>query len=185
MPVYWGQPGPGGTEIKNKSSGNKPKSRETIRLEKPGDICRKCDQHYLRYVGRPAAVVSCEGAGLRGEVARRAARRLCEKMFPEDSVRICLGASFSYEGGPRKLLRHAPRAFVIDGCSIRCATRMLQAAVKGVQTESLVADRLYRFDRELVEVGEMSQRRLNAHAGTVANKAATRIRAFLKKHRKY
>lgn len=159
--------------------------RETIRLEKPGEVCRKCDQHYLRFVGRPAAVVSCEGAGLRGEVARRAAVLLCDRTFPQEAVRVCLGASFSYEGGPRKLLRYAPRTFVIDGCSIQCATRMLQAAVKGVQTDSLVADRQYKFDRELVGVSEMSSREMDRHAGTVARKTAARIRKFLKKLRSY
>lgn len=174
-----------------KKAGNKRKNgtasprRETIRLEKPGDVCRKCDQHYLRYVGRPVVVVSCEGAGLRGEVARRAARLLCEKLFPRDAARVCLGASFSYEGGPRQLARYAPRTLAIDGCSIQCATRMLRSAVKGIQIESLVADRLYRFNKELVEVREMTERQLNAHARTVANKTADRIQSFLKKYRKY
>jgi uncharacterized metal-binding protein len=175
--------------MKTRNSDKKNRGRysnlETIRLEKPGAVCRKCDQHYLRYVGRPAVVVSCEGAGLRGEVARRAARRLTEKIFPRDTVRVCLGASFSYEGGPRKLLRYAPQTFILDGCSIQCATRMLRAAARGSQTDSLITDRLFRFNKDLVEVGRMSERQLDAHARTVADKAAARIRAFLKKHRKY
>jgi uncharacterized metal-binding protein len=159
--------------------------RETIRLEKPDQVCAKCDRHYLKYVGRPVVVVSCEGAGLRGEVARRAARLICEKLFPGDTARVCLGASFSYEGGPRKLLRYASQTFILDGCSIQCATRMLRAAVKGSQTDSLVTDRLFRFNKDLVEVGRMSERQLDAHARTVARKAAARMRAFLKKYRKY
>lgn len=130
-------------------------------------------------------VVSCEGAGLRGEVARRAARLLCEKLFPRDTVRVCLGASFSYEGGPRRVVRYAPKTFVLDGCPVQCATRMLRSAVKGAQTETLVTDRLYRFDKGLVEAREMSEKQLDSHARTVAVKAAARIRKLLKKLRSY
>lgn len=172
-----------GSRNKNKRAAS-PK-RETIKLERPENVCRKCDQHYLRYVGRPVVVISCDGAGLRGEVARRAARLLTEKIFPQDAVRVCLGAAFSYQGGPRQLARYAPKTLVLDGCSIRCASRMLNSAIKGINTEVLVADRLYRFDKGLVEAREMSERQLNAHAGTVATKAAAGIRAFLKKYRKY
>lgn len=174
-----------GPDIRKELKKAKPPKHETIRLEKPDEVCRKCDQHYLKYVGRPVVVVSCEGAGLRGEVARRAARFICEKLFPGDTARVCLGAAFSYDGGPRHLAGYAPKTLVLDGCSIKCASRMLNSAAKGIHSEVLVTDRLYRFDKGLVEVSEMSEGRLNAHARTVACKAAARIRAFLKKHRKY
>lgn len=173
------------SSVLNKSKKAATPGSETIRLERPGEVCRKCDQHYLRYVGRPVVVVSCEGAGLRGEVARRAARLLCETLFPGDTARVCLGASFSYDGGPRQLARHAPKTLVLDGCSIRCASRMLNSAIKGIHTEDLVADRLYRFDKGLVEARDMTERQLDAHARTVAGKAAARIKKFLKKHRSY
>jgi len=154
-------------------------------LEKPGDVCAKCDQHYLRYVGRPVVVVACEGAGIRGEVARRAAVLLCNDLFPRETARLCLGASFSYEGGPRKVARYAPLTLVLDGCSIQCGSRVLRSAVKGISTVNLMADRLYRFNRELVEIREMPSAEIDRHALTVARKAAARIREFLKKYRKY
>jgi len=148
---------------------------ETIRIELPREVCRRCDSHAERLAGRPVAIVSCEGAGLRGEVARRAANLVCLRMAPEDTARICLGASFSREGGPRKLVRHARQVIVIEGCSLQCASRMMKGAVPGLKPTVMVADRLYQFDRNLVGIAEMPDRTISRHARTVAAKANKKV----------
>lgn len=65
---------------------------------------------------KPAMAMSCEGACLRSEVARRAAYLLCHKLAPEKTMRLCLSGAFTKDGGQRMLAENAPRLISIEGC---------------------------------------------------------------------
>jgi uncharacterized metal-binding protein len=116
--------------------------------------------------------MSCEGACLRGEVARRAANILCHSLAPEKTVRICLGSAFTKDTGQRALVRNAPRLIALEGCFVNCSSRMMNGAVGGLAPEVINADRLYDFDRRLFGVEEMPDEQIEAHARTVARKIA-------------
>jgi hypothetical protein len=64
---------------------------EVVRIEKTRNGCHLCEEYAERQKTKPVAVICCEGACLRGEVARQAANILCHSLAPEKTVRICLG----------------------------------------------------------------------------------------------
>jgi len=45
---------------------------EIVRLEKTDKYCPLCDQYAEKHQAKPVVVLSCDGACLRGEVARQA-----------------------------------------------------------------------------------------------------------------
>jgi uncharacterized metal-binding protein len=145
---------------------------EVVRIEKTRNSCRLCEDYAEKQKSKPVAVMSCEGACLRGEVARRAANILCHSLAPEKTVRICLGSAFTKDTGQRALVRNAPRLIALEGCFVNCSSRMMNGAVGGLAPEVINADRLYDFDRRLFGVEEMPDEQIEAHARTVARKIA-------------
>ena len=143
---------------------------EVVRIEKTKNSCRLCEDYAERQKSKPVAVLSCEGACLRGEVARRAANILCHSLAPEKTVRICLGSAFTKDTGQRALVRNAPRVIALEGCFVNCSSRMMNGAVEGLNPEVINADRLYDFDRKLFGIEEMPSEQIEAHARTVAQK---------------
>lgn len=148
---------------------------EVVRIRKAKSSCRLCDDYANRHKAKPVAVICCEGACLRGEVARQAANLLCYSLRSQKSVRICLGGAFTKDTGQRDLVRNAGRVLVIEGCSVNCASRMMEGVVSGLLPEVVNADRLYDFDRSLFGVEEMPFAEIALHAGTVARKLAESI----------
>ncbi len=145
---------------------------EVVRIEKTTNRCGLCEDYAEQHKTKPVAVMSCEGACLRGEVARRAANILCHSLAPEKTVRICLGGAFTKDTGQRALLRNAPRVIALEGCFINCSSRMMNGAVEGLNPEVIIADRLYDFDRKLFGIEEMPSEQIEAHARAVARKIA-------------
>src|SRR5512134_1816623 len=145
---------------------------EVVRIEKTKASCRLCEDYAERQKSKPVAVMSCEGACLRGEVARRAANILCHSLAPEKTARICMGNAFTNDAGQRALVRNAPRVIALEGCVIHCSSRMMSGAVEGLAPEVITADRLYDFDRKLFGIEEMPSDQMDAHARAVAQKIA-------------
>src|SRR5512145_377661 len=145
---------------------------EVVRIEKTKNSCRLCEDYAEGQKSKPVAVMSCEGACLRGEVARRAANILCHSLAPEKTARICLGSAFTKDTGQRALVRNAPRVIALEGCFVNCSSRMMNGAVEGLNPEVINADRLYDFDRKLFGIEEMPSEQIEAHARAVARKIA-------------
>ena len=145
---------------------------EVMRIEKTRNSCRLCEDYAERQKSKPVVVMSCEGACLRGEVARRAANILCHSLAPEKTARICLGSAFTKDTGQRALVRNAPRLIALEGCVINCSSRMMNSAIEGLTPEVIVADRLYDFDRRLFGIEEMPSEQIESHAQAVARKIA-------------
>ncbi|HKZ17827.1 MAG TPA: putative zinc-binding protein [Geobacteraceae bacterium] len=145
---------------------------EVVRIEKTKNSCRLCEDYAERQKSKPVAVMSCEGACLRGEVARRAANILCHSLAPEKTVRICLGSALTKDTGQRALARNAARLIALEGCIINCSSRMMNGAIDGLTPEVIVADRLYDFDRKMFGIEEMPPEQIQAHAHAVAQKIA-------------
>lgn len=145
---------------------------EVVRIEKTRNGCRLCEDYAERQKSKPVAVMSCEGACLRGEVARQAANILTHSLAPEKTVRICLGSAFTKDTGQRALVRHAGRVIALEGCFVHCASRMMHGVIEGLTPEVVVADKLYDFDRRMFGIEEMPPEQIRAHARTVAQRIA-------------
>lgn len=150
-------------------------THETVTIEKTRKSCSLCEDYAASQASKPVAVMSCEGACLRGEVARRAANILCYELAPEKTARICLGGAFTKDTGQRNLVRNAPRVVALEGCLIECASRMMKGAISGLNAEVIQADKLYEFDRELFGIDEMSEEEMTSHARTVAESVAKQL----------
>jgi hypothetical protein len=148
---------------------------EVIRIEKTRNVCPMCEDYAKRQAVKPVAVMCCEGACLRGEVARQAANILCHSLAPDQTVRICLGGAFTKDTGQRTLVRNAPRLIALEGCFLNCSSRMMRGVIDDLEPEIIVADRLYDFDRDLFGIDEMPRADIEAHARTVAEKVVERL----------
>ncbi len=148
---------------------------ETIRLEKTNNVCPMCENYSKEHASKPFAIMSCEGACLRGEVARRAANLICHSLAPDKTVRICLGGAFTKDTGQRNLVRKAPKVLAIEGCFINCSSRMMKGVISELEPEVIVADNLYDFDRSLFGIDQMSEDEISVHAQEVAEKIVERL----------
>lgn len=148
---------------------------EIVRLPKAEKSCRLCEDYSRQQKTKPVAVLCCEGACLRGEVARQAANILCQSLAPEKTARICLGSAFTKDGGQRNLVRSAPRVIAIEGCHLECASRTMRGVLPELKPEVVLGDRLFDFDRGLFGIEEMAEEDIKAHARMVAGQVAQRL----------
>lgn len=148
---------------------------EVVRIAKAKSGCSLCEEYAERQQGKQVAVMSCDGACLRGEVSRQAANILCHTLAPGKTVRICLGGAFTKDTGQRGLVRDAPRLLALEGCPVNCASRMMSGVIAGLKPEIVRTDRLCDFDQKLFGIDEMPQEELQALARTVAEKIAATL----------
>jgi uncharacterized metal-binding protein len=148
---------------------------ETVRVEKTRNVCPMCEDYAKQQASKPVAVISCEGACLRGEVARQAANLICHSLAPEKTVRICLGGAFTKDTGQRDLVRKSPKVVAIEGCFINCSSRMMKGVISELEPEVIVADKLYDFNRTLFGIDEMSEDEIKNHSQEVAKKIVERL----------
>ncbi len=151
----------------------------TIEVKLTARRCPLGDAYARKHLTTPpkAAVLSCEGMCLRGEIARRAANLIAHELAPERAVRVCHGGLLETEGGMRDLVGHADEVLMLDGCSLACGTRLLQGAMPEVKPEVVFTDRLTEFDRDLFGVEEMPDQEIARHARVVAEKVTSGLNA--------
>lgn len=148
---------------------------EVVRIEKPKGNCNLCEEYAERQQSKTVAVMSCDGACLRGEISRQAANILCHTLAPEKTVRICLGGAFTKNTGQRGLVRNAPRLIALEGCPVNCASRMMSGVIEGLAPEIVRTDRLCDFDRKLFGIDEMPPEEIQTIARSVAQKIAATL----------
>ncbi len=143
---------------------------ETANIQKTSNTCPMCESYARDQAAKPIAIMCCEGACLRGEIARQASNLICHKMVPDKTVRICLGGAFTKDTGQRNLIRNAKEVIALEGCFIECASRMMTGVIPGLAPRVIVADSLYDFDRNLFSIDQMTDEEIRTHAMTVAQK---------------
>jgi len=121
-------------------------SYQTVTIEKVERSCGLCEKYAEKHMTKQpkVAVLSCEGACSRGEIARRAANLVAHRLAPEQTVRICLGGAFTKESGQRELVRRAGQTLAIEGCHLDCASRMMQGVLPALDARIIRADSLYQ-----------------------------------------
>jgi len=152
-----------------------PADFETVRMEKTTNVCPTCEDYALTQASKPVVVMCCEGACLRGEIARQAANLLCHTLAPDKTVRLCLGGAFTKDTGQRGLARNGKRIVALEGCFIECASRMMKAVIPELKPEVIIADTLYDFDRSLFGIDEMPETQIKVHAAEVARKVLEQL----------
>ncbi len=145
---------------------------ELIRLPKTRVSCGQCEAYSAAQAPKPVVVMCCEGGCSRGEIARRAANRLCFEIAPEKTARLCLGAAFTKDTGQRKLARDARRLIAIEGCFIKCATRMMLGVIPELNPEVIVATDYYDLDPMPFGIDGISDKDADACAKKVADHLA-------------
>jgi len=147
---------------------------ETVRIEKVVGKCPACEDYAERNSTAPAkvAVVACEGACARGEIARRAANLVAHRLAPEETVRICLGGAFTKDTGQRNLVRRADRVIAIEGCFIDCSSRMLTGVLPELEPEIVRADLIYNLDLPF-GIDEVPDEMFTVYAYQVAERVAS------------
>ncbi len=105
-------------------------------------------------------VLSCEGACIRGEIARLAAHMVAKE---EPYRRGCHGELFSVpDSAIAQWIKNAGKVVLIDGCFLRCHGRILENLIGEenlVQFDALSIYRKYtdRFDIDSVPEGERKE----------------------------
>jgi len=150
-------------------------SFEVVRIPKTTFSCSLCEDYAKRQATKPLAVMCCEGACLRGEIARQAANFLSYSLLPDQAARICLGGAFTKDTGQRSLVRNALRLVAIEGCSTKCATRMMQGVLGTLLPEIFIADSLCDFDVDLFGIEQMPEAEIKGLARTVAERIAAKL----------
>jgi len=143
-------------------------AHEVVRIPRARGACSLCESYAEAQAQKPIAVVSCEGACLRGEISRQAANIVCHELLADRTARICLGGAFTKDTGQRALLRNAARVVALEGCPVDCASRMIQGILPGRAVEIIHTDRLARFDKGLFGIDAMRREEVTACAGDVA-----------------
>ncbi len=163
------------TIVSIKVSAKKVAGQETVKIERAGNVCPMCEDYAKKQAAKPVAVICCEGACLRGEVARQAANIICHSLAPEKTVRICLGGAFTKDTGQRSLVRNAKKVIAIEGCFIKCASRMMKGVIGELSPEVIIVDKLYDFDRNLFGIDEVPEEEIKVHAKEAAKKIAEKL----------
>jgi len=135
-------------------------------------VCGDARRYVDRELALPPkkAVIACEGACVKGEVARVAANVLAYGLEREAAVRICLGDAATADSGMSRLVRRAPEVIAIEGCPLRCGTEILRRRMPELQPTVFDASTLYTYDRDACfEIMDMPREQIEAHASAVAN----------------
>lgn len=160
--------------INNESAEN---TYELVRIKKIQKVCPMCEDFAQKQISKeiPFAIISCEGACLRGEIYRQVANLISFNIMPERASRICLGGAFTKNSGQRNLVKNSKRVIVLEGCYIECASRMMAGVIEDFAPEVIIVDKLYDFNKKLFAITDMSEDEIKTHAKTVANRVVERI----------
>lgn len=142
------------------------KKFEVVKIEIADNACSLCENFAEDKLKKriPYSILSCEGACLRGEVSRQVANNICFSEMPEKTSRICLGGAFTKDTGQRKLVRNAQKVVALEGCSVKCASRMMKGVIDKLDTEIICVDKYYDFDTRLFGINEVSEQEIKQYA---------------------
>lgn len=153
------------------------KGYEVVKIEKTNSTCSLCENFAKGRLKKniPYAILSCEGACLRGEVSRQVANNICFSEIPEKTSRICLGGAFTKNTGQRKLVKNAQRVIALEGCPIKCASRMMLGVIDNLDPEIILVNKYYDFDTGLFGINEVSEKEIKQYAKQATEKIIDKI----------
>jgi len=145
---------------------------EIVRIEETKNVCPMCENFAKEQIEKktPIAVLSCDGACLRGEIARQAANLIAFELAPDTTARICLGGAFTKNTGQRNLVRSSPKVLALEGCPIECGSRMMKGVIDNLKPEIVIVDRLCDFDKNLFSINDLPEEKIKELAQIAAVK---------------
>ncbi|NQT83577.1 hypothetical protein HQ563_11155 [bacterium] len=100
-------------------------------------------------------VLSCEGACIRGEIARLAANMVAKE---EGYARGCHGELFSVpDSAMAQWIKKAEKVVLIDGCFLRCHGRILENLVGKEKLAQFDALRVYRKYTDVFDIDDVPE----------------------------
>ncbi len=119
-------------------------------------------------------VISCEGACIRGEIARLAANIVAQE---EQYRRACHGELLTIpESSMAEWVKEAEKIVLIDGCFLRCHGRILEHLVGKDQLIQFDALTLYKKYTDRFEIDSVSEEERKETARQVADKILAILR---------
>jgi uncharacterized metal-binding protein len=122
-------------------------------------------------------VLSCEGACIRGEIARLAANMVAkEKGF----ARACHGELLSVpHSAMAEWVKQAERVILIDGCGLRCHGRVLDYLLDKTRLVQFNALSVYKKYSDVFDIDEVPENERKQAARQVADRVlAARVEDF-------
>jgi hypothetical protein len=153
---------------------------ETVKIPQIRDNCPACDNYSEKNKHKDTAVVSCEGACIRGEISRRAANAICHNILSESTVRICLGGGYTKDGGQRNLMRNAKNLVILEGCFLRCASRMIQGILPDTAARVILVDDYYSLDPSAFSINEISESKITELTGKAVAAISQELERIMK-----
>ncbi len=119
-------------------------------------------------------VISCEGACIRGEIARLAAHLVAKE---EPYRRSCHGEMFTApHSAIAQWMREAQKVVVIDGCFMKCHGRVLRNLVDDEKLLQFDALSIYKTYTDLMSIDDVPEEERKATAREVADRILDRLR---------
>lgn len=112
-------------------------------------------------------VLSCEGACIRGEIARLAANMVAkEQCF----ARACHGELFSVpDSAMARWVKNASKVVLIDGCFLRCHGRIIESLTGKERLVQFDALSVYKKYTDLFEMDDVPEKERKEAARQVAD----------------
>jgi uncharacterized metal-binding protein len=122
-------------------------------------------------------VLSCEGACIRGEIARLAANMVAKE---EGFARACHGELLSVpHSAMSQWVKQAEQVVLIDGCSLRCHGRVLENLLDKKKLAQFNALSVYKKYTDVFDIDEVAENERLQAARQVADRVlAAQIEDF-------
>lgn len=112
-------------------------------------------------------VLSCEGACIRGEIARLAANLVARE---EPYARGCHGELFAVpDSAMAHWIRKAAKVVLIDGCFLRCHGRILENLIEKEKLAQFDALRVYKKYTDVFDIDDVPEAERQEAARQVAD----------------
>lgn len=119
-------------------------------------------------------VISCEGACIRGEIARLAAHLVAKE---DPYRRSCHGEMFTApHSAIARWMREAGNVVVIDGCFMKCHGRILRNLIDRENLLQFDALSIYKKYTDLMNIDDVPEEERKATAREVADRILDRLR---------
>ncbi|MHC4538778.1 MAG: putative zinc-binding protein [Planctomycetota bacterium] len=119
-------------------------------------------------------VLSCEGACIRGEIARLAANMVAKE---EPFARGCHGELFSVpDSAMARWVRQAEKVVLIDGCFLRCHGRIIENLLEKDKLVQFDALSVYRKYTDVFDIDDVPEEQRKEAAKEVADSVLAALR---------
>ena len=154
---------------------NKSKTTFTIEIEDTENRCpigEEIGERNIHEVKIP--VLSCEGACIRGEIARLAANLVAKD---EAFARGCHGEFLSVpDSAMAQWVKNAKKVVLIDGCFLRCHGRIIENLIGQDKLAQFDALSFYKKYTDVFDIDEIPEAERKAVARQVADKVLASLK---------